>query len=129
MPELLRLRGEALAQAGSDEAERTLLAAVDLARRQGAIAWELRAAMSLVRLQRKREDGGEAIRLLASIYCRFSEGFETVDLKTAADLLQSLGHSIGHPISVGQACGSDAEHAPSRKKSDSAEVSSPAISS
>jgi len=43
----LRLRGEALVQAGSADAEQTLRAALDEARRQEASAWELRAAISV----------------------------------------------------------------------------------
>ena len=96
LPELLRLRGEALARAGSADAEKTLRAALEAAQRQHAAAWELRAAISLCRLQRTNggvNDGGD---LLAATYARFREGFDTADLRAAAELL----HAIGQPPAV-----------------------------
>ena len=59
-------------------------------RAQQAISWELRAAMSMVRLWRdqgKREEGRD---LLAPVYGRFTEGFDTLDLKEAKALLDGL---------------------------------------
>jgi predicted ATPase len=44
--------------------------ALDWARRQGALSWELRAATSLARLLRDRDRIGEARDLLAPIYDR-----------------------------------------------------------
>ena len=64
--------------------------ALDWARRQGALSWELRAAMSLARLLHDRDRIG-ARDLLASIYDRFTEGFGTADLITAKQLLDELG--------------------------------------
>ncbi len=93
VPELLRLRGEALAQVGSTAAERTLHAAVQAARRQGGAAWELRAAISLCRLQRTRGWTGDGADLLAAVYARFRDGFDTADLRAAAELLRALGRS------------------------------------
>ena len=63
---------------------------LDLAGRQSALSWELRGAMSLARLWRERGDSRGAYRLLAPVYARFSEGFETVDLKVANRLLGEL---------------------------------------
>ena len=107
LPELLRLRGEALAQAGSADADKTLHAALDLARRQEAVAWELRAATSLCRLQQSRGSAGDGIELLAATYDRFREGFDTADLRAAAELLRALGRppakpraSLGEPASA-----------------------------
>jgi predicted ATPase len=64
--------------------------ALDWARRQGALSWELRAATSLARLLRDRDRIGEARELLASVYGRFTEGFGTADLLTAKGLLDQL---------------------------------------
>jgi predicted ATPase len=62
----------------------------DWARRQGALSWELRTSTSLARLQKDQGRIAEARSLLQSVYDRFSEGFETADLKTAKQLLNCL---------------------------------------
>ena len=83
--ELQRIRG-----APADQVEAHLQTALDVARRQGAKSFELRAAMSLARLWR---DGGrlvEARALLASTYGWFTEGFETSDLLAAKALTAEL---------------------------------------
>ena len=64
--------------------------AIDWARRQGALSWELRAATSLARLWRNQGRSKEARELLASVYHRFTEGFRTVDVNAAKVLLDSL---------------------------------------
>src|SRR6266480_103383 len=50
---------------------------LDLARRQGALSWELRTATSLGRLRRDENRIGGAYDLVSSVYDRFSEGFGT----------------------------------------------------
>src|SRR5215469_9533001 len=90
-PELLRLKGElllrqAIGQSGSS-AEPSFSAALCLARRQRALALELRAALSLARLRVTKGRHDEARRILAPIYDRFTEGLDTADLKAAEDLL------------------------------------------
>jgi predicted ATPase len=87
--ELYRLKGELL-RAQGDEAEASLLKAVEVARRQGAKSWELRATVSLCRLWRDRGRVDEARHMLAEIYAWFTEGFDTVDLKEAKALLEEL---------------------------------------
>ena len=84
--ELYRLRGEALlAGAGTvSEAETAIEKGIDVARRQNAKSWELRAAMSLARLRRQQGRPQEAAALLAPIYAWFTEGFDTADLKPPA---------------------------------------------
>jgi len=92
--ELLRIRGELLLlQEGSGAAaaaEDHYQQALGWARRQGALSWELRAATSLARLLRDQNRSTEAIALLAPIYNRFTEGFETADLKTAKALIDGF---------------------------------------
>jgi tetratricopeptide (TPR) repeat protein len=90
--ELYRLRGEALlAGAGTlSEAETAMQQAIDVARRQNAKSWELRAATSLARLCRQQGRPQEAVALLAPIYAWFTEGLDTADLKDAKTLLDKL---------------------------------------
>ncbi|HME83329.1 MAG TPA: hypothetical protein VKG91_01955, partial [Roseiarcus sp.] len=59
----------------------------DLARRQGALSWELRAAISLERLLHSQGEAKDARDLLSSVYARFAEGFETADLLSARRFL------------------------------------------
>jgi predicted ATPase len=53
-------------------------------------SWELRAAISLSRLWRAASRRDEARELLAGVYGWFTEGFETRDLKAAAEILDEL---------------------------------------
>jgi predicted ATPase len=91
--ELYRLKGELLLQqsAGQQkEAEASFQHALDVARRQGARSLELRAAMSWSRVLQQQGKREEARRLLAEVYAWFTEGFDTVDLRDARALLDSL---------------------------------------
>jgi predicted ATPase/DNA-binding winged helix-turn-helix (wHTH) protein len=92
--ELLRVRGElVLLENASDAAaaaEDRFRQALDWARRQGALSWELRAATSLARMWGKQGRTEEARQLLALIYDRFTEGFETADLKAAKRCLDQF---------------------------------------
>jgi predicted ATPase len=92
--ELLRVRGElVLLENASDAAEAAedhFRQALDWARRQGALSWELRAATSLARMWGKKGRSKEARQLLASIYDRFTEGFKTADLKAAKSCLDQF---------------------------------------
>ena len=65
--------------------------ALDEAREQGALSWELRAATSLARLLRDQGRPADAIACLQPIYDRFTEGFGTADLIAAKQLLDDLG--------------------------------------
>jgi predicted ATPase/DNA-binding winged helix-turn-helix (wHTH) protein len=92
--ELLRIKGELLLLQGAPgaaaAAEDHFQQALDWARRQGALSWELRAATSLARLLRDRARSEEAYELLAAVYDRFTEGFATADLKAAKALIDDL---------------------------------------
>jgi predicted ATPase len=46
--------------------------------------------MSMARLRRDQGKRGEARELLAPVYGRFTEGFDTLDLKEAKTLLDDL---------------------------------------
>ncbi len=93
--ELHRLRGELLcgkemSAAAAARAEGEYRQALEIARRQGARSFELRAAASLARLGRCLGRGGEARPLLAEVYGRFTEGLATPDLQEARALLDGL---------------------------------------
>jgi predicted ATPase len=93
MPELLRVKGEVLrsmSQGDVREAEQCLLNSLRLARDHRALSYELRTGMSLARLWAASGRGDNAMELLTSIYSRFSEGFQTSDLVSAARLLDEL---------------------------------------
>ena len=64
--------------------------AIDIARKQSAKSWELRATTSLARLLAKQGHRDEARTMLAEIYNWFTEGFDTADLKDAKALLDEL---------------------------------------
>src|SRR5262249_32707615 len=89
IPELLRIRGElVLLEGGADAvAEQHFRRALDLSQSQSALSWQLRAETSLARLLRAQDRAAEARELLRTVYDRFSEGFETSDLRSARALL------------------------------------------
>jgi predicted ATPase len=91
MAELLRVKGELLLLQGEPNlAEAFWLQALDWARRQELLSWELRGATSLARLWHKQDRTIQARELLAPIYDRFTEGFGTADLIAAKAVLQAL---------------------------------------
>ena len=103
VPELLRIKGELVLQEGPSDAaiaEDHFTQALDCARRQGALSWELRAATSLARLWRDQNRTTAAHEILAPVYNRFTEGFETADLKAAKLLLDGLRPSRRQRLSV-----------------------------
>src|SRR5260370_9907864 len=93
-PELLRLRGELLlsqgAPAAAETAESLFRQALDEARQQEALSWELRTATSLARLLSNQGHPSDAIACLEPVYRRFTEGFGTADLIAAKQLLDGL---------------------------------------
>jgi predicted ATPase len=112
--ELYRLKGELLLQsrqvkAGQDkskdtnsqlltpdpqgEAEECFLKAIEIARKQRAKSWELRATMSLALLWKAQGKRAEAHQMLSEIYNWFTEGFDTKDLQEAKGLLAELGRT------------------------------------
>jgi predicted ATPase/DNA-binding winged helix-turn-helix (wHTH) protein len=92
VPELLRIRGHVLlSRARLAEAESAFREALAFARRQEALSWELRIATSLAGLLRDQDRAADAIACLQPIYERFTEGFGSVDLIAAKQLLDNLG--------------------------------------
>ena len=88
-----RLRGELLlrkSEANRVEAKICFERAIEVARQRSARWWELRATVSLARLQAKQGRRDEARATLAEIYNWFTEGLENADLKDAKLLLDRL---------------------------------------
>jgi class 3 adenylate cyclase len=91
--ELYRVQGELelLRQpSGEATAERCFRTAIEIALRQKARFWELRATTSLARLLKRQGKTEEARQLLSDIYKWFTEGFDSADLKDAKALLDEL---------------------------------------
>nr|WP_314533223.1 winged helix-turn-helix domain-containing protein [uncultured Pseudomonas sp.] len=93
--EIIRARAVALL-AGNDsgeaarDAEALLVRALNVARNQGALAWELRSATALAQLWQRQGRFLQAQELLAPVYAHFTEGFATPDLHQARRLLDDL---------------------------------------
>ena len=86
-----RLRGTLLLSMNEHaEAENSYRRALEVAQRQSAKFWELRAALDLARLWRDQGKRTEARDLLSPIYGWFTDGFDTRDLKEAKALLVDL---------------------------------------
>jgi hypothetical protein len=85
--ELHRLHGEILRSSDPTESKRAMVRAIDVAHEQGAIAFELRARMSLCRLNAEtRRSSRKALgRLIAS----FEQGRDTPDLVDAIAVIES----------------------------------------
>jgi tetratricopeptide (TPR) repeat protein len=87
--ELYRLKGEALARRtpGDPEAARALEQAVEIAQEQGATLLALRAAISLVRLERERGGAVPSLVALRRAYQAMTEGSDLPHVQAARALL------------------------------------------
>ena len=95
LPELQRVRGVLLASRPATREQamaEALPAAIDLARRQGALAWELRAMTSLTRERLRHGGFADVLSDLSEVFARFTEGMETPDLRAARSLLKARVH-------------------------------------
>lgn len=97
LAELWRLKGVSLASPANTEGKASLLRALDIARSQGALSWELRAASSLAQLHAENGDRQTAVRILSPVLARFTEGFDRPDIADARAAL-----SAWHPIEQGE---------------------------
>ena len=98
MAELLRVKANILVSAQPAalvQAESLFIRSLEIARQQSALAWELRTATSLARLRMRQGRHIDARDVLAPVYARFTEGFESSDLKTAKHLLDQLRSRTG----------------------------------
>ena len=93
MAELLRVKAQILAampQYGRVSAVNCLTEALAVARAQSALALELRSTIASARLLAEGGQRDQARHDLALVYGRFTEGFETADLRIARQLMQDL---------------------------------------
>lgn len=93
-PELLRTRAWLTIESGAPDAERLaqadLQAALDLARAQGSLSLELRAATQMAKLLAARGQRAQAQGLLQTVCDRFVEGRQWRDLQEARAVAASL---------------------------------------
>jgi predicted ATPase/DNA-binding winged helix-turn-helix (wHTH) protein len=90
MPELLRVKGGlllAMSATGDQDAEQCLKLALEWSQRQGALAWELRAAIDYAKLLGARGQSDAAHAVLQPIFEKFRDGAGTADLRAAKQLL------------------------------------------
>ena len=91
LSELLRIKSRIMApQEGPKQAMSCLTEALEVARAQSALSFELRATMDLARLLLESGQQDQARRSLSLVYDRFTEGFQTADLRAARALLERL---------------------------------------
>jgi predicted ATPase/DNA-binding winged helix-turn-helix (wHTH) protein len=93
MPELLRVKGNALSclpKSSLEEVERCFFDSIEWSRRQGALAWELRAAVDLARFRTEQNRHEDARVLLQPLIEQFEKGSDTADLKIARKVLANL---------------------------------------
>jgi predicted ATPase len=89
--EVQRACGETYVRRGDQaKGEEYLKRAIEIARRQEARHWELRAITDLSRLWRDQGKRRDARDLLAPIYNWFTEGFDTPVLREARVTLEEL---------------------------------------
>ena len=74
-----------------NDAETCFGQSLELSRRQGARAWELRTAVDLATLRVNQESPESARALLLPVSGQFAEGSDTMDLRAAERLLAALG--------------------------------------
>jgi hypothetical protein len=93
--EILRIGGVTMQREGAAgavaAAESRFRAALQIARDQGALAYELRSALSLSRLLMQQGHRSRARVELSTVFDQFHEGHETADLRAARTLLAELG--------------------------------------
>ena len=96
--ELMRIKGELVLRQNEPgaavSAGALFSSSLDWSRKQNALSWELRTAISFARLMKQQGRRNEARELLEPIYLRFTEGFATKDLVEARSLLTSLGVTL-----------------------------------
>lgn len=90
--ELYRVKGLTLQALGEPDTivEKNFTQALELSRKQSAKTFELRASADLARFWQKQGKAKEAYDLLSGVYNWFTEGFDSVDMKEASELLTEL---------------------------------------
>jgi DNA-binding response OmpR family regulator/class 3 adenylate cyclase/predicted ATPase len=95
--EALRIKASILLstrRAKTNEIEAILLDSLEIARRQQARCWELRASRDLAHLWRCQGRNREALKLLQPVCDQFKESVGVADLRDARALLRCLKHEL-----------------------------------
>jgi predicted ATPase/DNA-binding winged helix-turn-helix (wHTH) protein len=93
LPDLLRTKAEVMAIVPGVEQkpiDDVLNAAMDCARRQCALGWEMSVALTMAEAEAAQGRRREAKRMLKEVYGRFTEGFDTSVLKATANALAGM---------------------------------------
>jgi predicted ATPase len=92
LAEILRIKAGLLSATdpAGDQVETLFKKSLEIARSQRARCWELRTACDLASLWQRKGRVKEALQLLQPVYAQFTEGFDTVDLRHAKLILDSL---------------------------------------
>ena len=93
MPELLRLKGcllLSIPRPSIDDVEMCFMQSLELSRRQGARAWELRTGIDLARLLAGQGLRENASAVLQPVFDQFVEGSGTAEMHVAEHLLATL---------------------------------------
>ena len=93
LADLLRTKAEVmmdLPHVETADVEQVLSQAIDLAREQRALGWELRVTMAAAHARASQAKKQKAREMLQGVYSRFTEGFETNDLRAAAQALRAM---------------------------------------
>ena len=90
VPELFRVQGDLLAlqNPNAKEVENCYLKAMTIAAEQKDLWHELLAAKSLAKYLEQQGKTMEGYKLLQEVYQKFTEGFDTIDLKEAKEFLE-----------------------------------------
>ena len=90
--ELFRIKGLTLQALGKPDntVEECFIKALALSRKQAAKTFELRSARDLARIWHNQGRTDEAYSLLKEVYDWFTEGFDSIDLKEAREILELL---------------------------------------
>ncbi len=100
-PELLRIRGELAVSnnEGLAACREYFGRALELSTEQASLSWALRAATSLVMVEKSAEQREAASKTLQVICAKFREGFDTFDLQLATQVLNG-SNSRGDVVRV-----------------------------
>jgi predicted ATPase len=91
LSELLRIKSRIFSfQNDREQAMGCLTEALEVARAQSSLSFELRSTMDFSRLLLEAGQQDRARRSLSLVYDRFMEGFQTADLRAARALLECL---------------------------------------
>ena len=96
LAEILRIKAGLLSatERAGDQVEILFASSLEIAKRQQARCWELRAACDLASLWQSKGRANEALHLLQPIYAQFTEGLDSVDLRHAKQILDGLNPTV-----------------------------------